>query len=179
MKKNFFRLLACVMAFAMVLSLAACGGDSKSSSASSSASSAASSEASGSEASSEASSSEASSSAATNTGKYASVSEFLADPTVSAQLESVMASLDDSMNIDISGEGDSLIYTFTFTEALEDVETVKATMEEMMTEESFASTFRGIAASLADAIEVENPSVIVTYLDTDGSEVCSQEYFPE
>ena len=92
MKKNLFRLMACVVAFAMVLSLAACSGDSKSSSSSKSESSAASSEVASSKAaeSSEASS-EASSKAATGvrTEKYASVEEFLADPAVKDQLETL------------------------------------------------------------------------------------------
>jgi len=94
-------------------------------------------------------------------------------------LESAMGSIDDSMSIDISGDGDKLIYTFTFAESLEDVESVKTAMIEQMNGEDFAGTFRDIAASLEEAIEVQNPSVVVTYLDADGSEIYSQEYFPE
>ncbi len=181
MKKNFFRLLACVMAFAMVLSLAACGGkDDDKSSSSTPASSAASSEAKESSeapaSSSEAASSEAATPAAGD--KYASVDEFLADPTVASQLETMMSSLGDDMNIDISGDGDKLIYTFTFTEEV-DIETTKAAMETEMNSDSFAGTFKDIAASLSEAIEVTNPSVVVTYLAADGTEIYSQEYFPE
>lgn len=189
MKKNLFRLLACVMAFAMVLSLAACGGSPKSSG-SSSASSAASSKVESSEASSKASSapseaessseSSASSTAAGLTGeKFASVEEFLEDPTVKSMLETAMGSLDDSMNVDISGNGGKLVYTFTFSEPLEDVDAIKTALEEQMNGDDFAGTFRGIAASLKDAIEAQDPSVVVTYLNADGTEIYSQEYFPE
>lgn len=186
MKKNLIRLMACVMAFAMVLSLAACGGNNSSSAAdkSSSASSEASSSkpAESSEASSSsAASSEAASSEASTAGqgmeKYASIDEFLADPTVSSQLETMMSALGDDMSINVSGNGDQLVYTFAFTEEV-DIESTKAAMQEQMNEESFASTFQDIAASLSDAIEVSNPSVVVTYLAVDGTEIYSQEYFP-
>lgn len=181
MKKNLFRLMACVVAFAMVLSLAACSGDSKSSSSSKSESSAASSEVASSKAaeSSEASS-EASSKAATGvrTEKYASVEEFLADPAVKDQLETMMSSLGDGMDITLTGEGDKLIYTFTFSEEV-DIEATKAAMEEQMNSDTFATTFKGIAGTLPDAIDVANPSVVVTYNAVDGTEIYSQEYFPE
>lgn len=181
MKKNLFRLMACVVAFAMVLSLAACSGDSKSSSSSKSESSAASSEVASSKAaeSSEASS-EASSKAATGvrTEKYASVEEFLADPAVKDQLETMMSSLGDGMDITLTGEGDKLIYTFTFSEEV-DIEATKAAMEEQMNSDTFATTFKGIAGTLPDAIDVTNPSVVVTYNAVDGTEIYSQEYFPE
>lgn len=182
MKKNLFRLLAGVMAFAMVLSLAACGGDSgsKASSSTGGASSQASSAAEeSSQAVSSTPSSEASSSEAAPSGeKYASISEFLEDPAVKSQLETMMSSLGDDMQIDISGKGDALVYTFTFTEEV-DIESTKAAMETEMNADDFAGTFRDIAASLSDAIEVTNPSVIVTYLAVDGTEIYSQEYFPE
>lgn len=181
MKKSLFRLMACVMALVMVLSLAACSGKSDSSSSASS-SSAASSKADTSSEAASAPSSEAASSetgaAATDGTKFASINEFLADPTVSSQLESMMSSLGDDMNIDISGDGDKLVYTFTFTEEV-DIESTRAAMETEMNDDSFASTFKDIAASLSDAIEVTNPSVVVTYLASDGTEIYSQEYFPE
>ena len=181
MKKNLFRLMACVVAFAMVLSLAACSGDSKSSSSSKAESSAASSEVASSKAaeSSEASS-EASSKAATGvrTEKYASVEEFLADPAVKDQLETMMSSLGDGMDITLTGEGDKLVYTFTFSEEV-DIEATKAAMEEQMNSDTFATTFKGIAGTLPDAIDVTNPSVVVTYNAVDGTEIYSQEYFPE
>ncbi len=183
MKKNLFRILACVMALAMVLSLAACSDSGKKDDASSKApvSSAAESKP-ASSAADEPSSTPASSSEvskAVSIGKYASISEFLADPDVSSQLESMMSAMGDDMQIDITGEGEKLVYTFTFTEELgDDLDSISAAMKEEMADESFTATFEGIAASLSDAIEVTNPSVVVTYKAADGTEIYSQEYFP-
>ena len=112
------------------------------------------------------------------TEKYASVEEFLADPAVKDQLETMMSSLGDGMDITLTGEGDKLIYTFTFSEEV-DIEATKAAMEEQMNSDAFATTFKGIAGTLPDAIDVTNPSVVVTYNAVDGTEIYSQEYFPE
>lgn len=184
MKKNLFRILAGTIAMAMVLSLAACGESGKKDDASSKAATSSAVESKpASSAADEASSTPASSadesSKAVSLGKYASISEFLADPDVAGQLESMMSALGDDMQIDITGEGEKLVYTFTFTEELaDDLDSIAAAMKEEMADESFAATFEGIAASLSDAIEVTNPSVVVTYKAADGTEIYSQEYFP-
>ena len=174
MKKNLLKLLAGTMAVTMVLSLAACGGDDKTSSSSSSEpTSSASSTA-------EDSSSEESSAAAPASGKYASIQEFLDDPTVKSQLDAMIETLtagDDSMDCTVTADGDKLIYTFSFLgqEFTEDELTVlHDALEEGMAQN--ASTFETIAGSLGDAIEVTNPVVVVTYQDEDGTEIFSQEF---
>lgn len=90
----------------------------------------------------------------------------------------MMSSLGDGMDITLTGEGDKLVYTFTFSEEV-DIEATKAAMEEQMNSDTFATTFKGIAGTLPDAIDVTNPSVVVTYNAVDGTEIYSQEYFPE
>ena len=39
-----------------------------------------------------------------------------------------------------------------------------------------AATFEGVAASVGKVVDVENPVVVVRYLNKDGSEICSQEF---
>lgn len=111
-----------------------------------------------------------------DSGKYASVEEFLQDPLVASQLQAMMSDLDD-MQLELSGDGDTLVYTFIFTEDV-DAEYVAKEMLKEMNDPEFASTFEDIAGSLSEAIEVINPSVIVAYRNVDGSLICSQEYFP-
>lgn len=182
MKKNLLRLLAGVMAIAMVLSLAACGGDKKDSSSSASSSSTASSEATSSEDSSseESSTPEESSAAAPVSGKYASIQAFLDDPTVKSQLDGMIESLtagDDSMDCSVTADGDKLIYTFSFLGqefSDEEIALLHDALEEGMAQN--AGTFENIAGSLGDAIEVTNPVVVVTYATEDGTEIFSQEF---
>lgn len=189
MKKNLLRLLAAVMAVAMVLSLAACGGNGSSSSQPSSSESSASSEetssaeeSSAADSSSEESSSEASSSTAAAAGKYESIQAFLDDPTVKSQLDSMIESLtsgDDSMKVSVTAEGDTLVYTFVFVGqefSDEDKTTMHDALESAMSTQ--AATFEGIAGSLSDAIELSDPKVRVVYAAEDGSEIFSQEFTP-
>lgn len=113
----------------------------------------------------------------TDSGKYASVEEFLEDPDVKSQLEEMMSSLDDDMIIDVSGSGNTLIYSFVFFDDV-DIASTRAAMKEEMNDPYFASIFEDIAASLGDAIEVTNPTVIVSYWTWNGTEIYSQEYYP-
>ena len=110
--------------------------------------------------------------------KYASVEDFLNDPDVSSILEETMADLGDEMVVDISAEGDTLVYTFTFTEEIMDIEAVGKEMLKEMYDPDFSSTFEGIAASLSEAIEVTDPCVRIVYKTLDGTTICHHDFFP-
>lgn len=44
---------------------------------------------------------------------------------------------------------------------------------------SQADTFKNVASSIKAAVEVENPVVVVRYLNADGSEIYSEEFAAE
>lgn len=185
MKKNLIRLTACAAAAACVLSFAACSSNGKTVS-----SAAAGSEALGLPASSAAESSQAASSSEaavsseaadgkTASGKYATVEDFVNSDSMQKQLESMKSSLSgEGMTIDVTGEGDKLIYTFTYTEDLgeDQIESVSAALESAL--EQMSGTFEGVASSLKAAVEVESPVVVVAYVAADGTELCSREFAP-
>ncbi len=181
MKKNIIRLLACAMGVVCMMSLAACGGNNNSSAAKGDNSSAASGVESSQPASSEAASSAAAGGLNAN-GKYNTVEDFVNSDLMQSQFESMKSQLegdDDSMSIDLSAEGNKLIYSFTYSaEALEgvDTDTLATTLDSAM--DSMASTFEGIASSLKDAVDVDDPVVEVTYYTSDGTELCSREFTP-
>lgn len=182
MKKTFLRLLAGTMAVAMVISLAACGGDSSSSnseptsSASSTEESSSSSEAS----TADESTPESSEAGTPASGKYASIQEFLDDPTVKDQLDAMIEQLtanDDSMAVKVEGDGDKLVYTFTFVGEEytdEEITAMHDALEEAMSTQG--GTFETIAGSLSEAIEVTDPKVVVVYEAENGTEIYSQEF---
>ena len=158
MKKNFFRLLAGVLAIAMLLALAACGGKDGSSSEGSS-----SSQASGVESSSAGSEAQESSGLEANSeagdasglvdGKYASIQAFLDDPQISEQINAMVDALaEGDMGIAVSANENKLVYTFTF------------------------SVFENIANSIKEVVNVEDPKVVVAYNAADGTEIYSQEF---
>lgn len=171
MKKNLLRALACGMALFMGLSLAACSGNDASSAANSSSASSSVESAASDPASEPAS--EAADGGLTASGKFASIEDFVNSDEMQSQLSEMLASMGDSLDIDVRGEGNKLVYEFRYPEGTA-TDGLAAQLEEALS--SLESTYTGIATSLKDAVEVENPVVVVTYAESDGTVIYSQEF---
>lgn len=169
MKKNFIRLIACAIAVSSIVSLSACGDSSTASS--QAASSAASTVSTVSDA-------EVSSAAAAD-GKYASISDFVNSDEMQSQVASMQESLGESgLTMEISGEDNKLIYTYTYADLSDDVvEAVAEGLEDALDE--MADTFVGVASSLTETVNVENPVVVVCYKTSDGTVLCEKEFTAE
>lgn len=180
MKKLLKNIALAAVAAAMVLSMTACGGTAPSASAavsSSSTASVSSAESSQAESSSAVDSSEdqensEDTSAADTSSKFASLEEYVNSPEMQSQLSTLTASMaKQGLDIKVTGEGNKLIYTYTFTKAQKvDAKALSAALEKQ------SSTFENIASSLKLAANVENPVVVVRYLNADGSELVSREF---
>lgn len=110
-------------------------------------------------------------------GKYKTMAEFAASDEVQNQIASLKESIAESgMDIAITGEDNKLIYTYTYGDVTKSDELVTALTNGL---ESQADTFKGIASTLSLAVEVENPVVVVKYIDANGEEIVSQEYSAE
>ena len=109
------------------------------------------------------------------TGKYASIQEFIESDMMQEQLATQMSSLEGSgMSMELSAEDNKLIYSFKI-----DDPDLSAAMDASALESSLdsqASTFESVAGVLPAAIDVENPVVVVRYLDSDGNELASREF---
>lgn len=111
------------------------------------------------------------------TGKFASVQEFVESDMMQEQLASQMESLEGSgMSMELTAEDNKLIYNFKIDDpdlsAAMDVSALESSLD------SQASTFESVAEVLPAAIDVENPVVVVRYLDSDGNELASREFAP-
>ena len=186
MKKKTLTLALCA---AMMLAVTACGGkETESSSAASS--SAVTSEASNAEESAapESSTAQESSSAddsasseagastsGVSTGAYASVEEFAASDDIQSQIAGMKETLNEAgMDIEVTGEGDKLIYTYTYQELTDEDGAIAESIKTQM--DAQASTFTTVANTIKAAVDVENPVVVVRYLDANGEEIFSGEY---
>lgn len=79
----------------------------------------------------------------------------------------------EELGVDVLAEGNKLIYEFTYgpdvnTEGIADA--LSAALQEQ------ASTFELVAQTLKAAVDVENPVVVVTYKDSQGNVIVSQEF---
>lgn len=109
--------------------------------------------------------------------KFESLDDFVNSDIMQEQLEQEVADLEGTgLSAEIIADGDKLIYNFTIEDA--DLAAVmdKAALDSTL--ESQTSTFEAIAASLPTAVEnIENPTVVVRYLDPSGTEITSMEFY--
>lgn len=179
MKKNLSRLLAALLAMAMLLTLTACGGKDSEGGSSQASSQVVSSEPESSASTAEdGGSSTASDAALANGEKYADIQAFLDDPTVKSQIDSMVEAMASSggMNITVTAEGSKLVYTFTFDEFPEgtDMDSIAAQLEEGMADVS--ATFETIAEQLKSVVDEANPTVVVSYNAANGDTIYSKEF---
>ena len=173
MKKISIRLLALSLAICLIPALGACsGGRSEHSAVDSSAASSSALE------SEHVDSAPVSSAAVGGLGendKFATMADFANSDAMQSQLDGMKAQFggDDSA-LEITGEGNKLIYTFTYDLGGQDAKIISAALEEAL--KPMASTFGSIAASLKEAVEVDDPVLVITYKTSDGTELFSKEY---
>lgn len=168
MKKNAIRLFACAISAACVLSMSACGSNGAESSAVESATIIGGAD------------SETSIVVANADAPYANVEEMLADETVASAMEESLSAMEsEGLSMEIKGEGNRLLYTFTYESLDEntDLEQLGSALEEAVS--GMSSTFESIAGSLADTVQEANPVVVVIYQTADGTELYSGEFSAE
>lgn len=109
-----------------------------------------------------------------NTGKFKSMEEYVASDVVQAELEAYKASLvGQGMKIDIRGEGNKLIYSLQFESIVK-----QDGMEEQLEQEAAQreSQFVSSARMMKLGVDVDNPVVVVEYLDANGEMIFTKEY---
>lgn len=162
MKKNILKVFACAVAVTMSLSLFACGKDDEDTKSKTEQSSTEKSEDETSE---------------ESTEKFASIDEYINDETIKAQLDAMIESMEGSgMTMEIKADGNKLVYTYKYTELVKSEgmeETLKAGLDEQ------ASNFTDAASAIKDAVEVENPVIVIEYVDANGEMIVSQEFAAE
>ena len=104
--------------------------------------------------------------------------EFAASEQVQSALASIKSTLDaDTMDVELVGEDNKLIYNFTFKNLDgQDLTALGASLQEALEGDSMASTFGNIAKSLVGAVTVKDPTVQVNYLAPDGTLLAGKEY---
>ena len=106
--------------------------------------------------------------------KFSSMEDYVNSEEVQSQISATLADAEaQGMNMEVKGDGNKLIYAYTFTDDIE-TEGMADALKEALTAQ--ASTFETIATTLKSVVSVDNPVVVVQYLASDGSEIYSQEF---
>ena len=109
--------------------------------------------------------------------KYATVADFVNSETMQKQLEAQKQSMGDAnLDVSVAGEDNKLIYTFAYRQ-LKSAEGMAEVLKETL--EAERDTLVQLANYIKEAVDVENPVVVVKYLDTKGNEIYSAEFMAE
>ena len=180
------RIAAALCAVCIAVSLAACGeqdtestdGASRNAEISSTESASASADSESADVSSETEANSEDESTDAPTGKFATLEDFINSYLMKSQMETQNESLEGSgLKAALKAEGSTLIYLFTVEDDAM-AELLKSNTESIQSSlDSQASAFEAIARSLIAAVEeIENPIVVVRYVDNAGEEIFSQEF---
>lgn len=116
----------------------------------------------------------------TGTTQWSSVAEYLADPTVTAEIADQIAALEGSgLAVSVYADGSTLVYDYTYNQQLDlSDEAVKQSIVDALksgTEEQ-SETYENIASVLRAIISEDNIKVRLVYNNADGSEIYACEF---
>lgn len=112
----------------------------------------------------------------TASGKFSSMKAFENSDEFQTFIEGYKSSADADANLEITTEGNSLVFTYTFTDydPSIDLETLTSVVNTAM--DSYSSTFEQVAESLKQVIEASDISTIVRYIGLDDVLLCEREF---
>ena len=177
MKNKFRKLLLLMCAMTLAFALTACGGSGDDADTSGGAAQTEEDASGGDDAAAEDDTSADDTADDTAAGKFASIQEFIDSDMMQKELATQLESLEGTgISMELTAEDNKLIYNFKIDDPDLSAAMDSATLESTL--DSQASTFESVAGALPAAIDVENPVIVVRYLDSDGNELVSREFAP-
>ena len=177
MKNKFRKLLLLMCAMTLAFALTACGGSGDDADSSGDAAQTEEDASAGDDAAAQDDAADDNAADDTAAGKFASIQEFIDSDMMQEELATQLESLEGTgMSMGLTAEDNKLIYNFKIDDPDLSAAMDSATLESTL--DSQASTFESVAGALPAAIDVENPVIVVRYLDSDGNELVSREFAP-
>ena len=96
---------------------------------------------------------------------YASVEEFVQSEEVQQQVQKASEQY--------QADGDKLVFTYAVSTQIDAAATIPALEMEF---DAQASSFTEVIQQMREQIDVENPSIVLRYVNADGSEILSREF---
>lgn len=111
-----------------------------------------------------------------NSAKFSTVKDFIESDIVKSQLDSIKSQLESAgLSVNIYAEGDStIVYEYKYGQQLTVTDELKQTLDKAL--EAQSSTFKSVLSAISLAVNVDNPTCVIKYLNADGSEVLVKEF---
>lgn len=105
---------------------------------------------------------------------YASVEDFVGSESVQQQVQKASEQYQaDGLTITAEAQGDKLVFTYAVSTQVDAATTIPALEMEF---DAQASSFNTVIQQMREQIDVENPSIVLRYVNADGSEILSREF---
>ena len=106
--------------------------------------------------------------------KYSSVSDYLNSDEIKTTFDEAKKSMEGSgIDVEISADGDKMIYTYNCSQ-IEKSDELVAAMEAQLSKAD--ATFQDAANQMKDFVDVEKGQIEVKYIDKAGELICSKTY---
>lgn len=162
MRKKVLKLAACTLVLAMALSLGACSSDSKDKDSDKKTTVE------------DKNTDNNDTDDSSSSGKFETMDEYVASDQVQSEMETLKASLEgQGMSIDMRGEGNKLIYSYKYDTLVKE-EGMEETLESEAAKQE--STFIQTAKLMKTVVSVDNPTVVIEYIDANGEMIFTKEY---
>lgn len=107
--------------------------------------------------------------------QFKTVKDMLKSPAMQSALDTVKKQSESlGMKLEVYGEGDSIVYEYTYTTQIEVNDTMKDAIKKALDAQS--SVFKNVVSTIEMQVEVKNPKCVIKYLNADGSEIYTQEF---
>ncbi|MEE0914332.1 MAG: DUF4854 domain-containing protein [Ruminococcus sp.] len=104
------------------------------------------------------------------------LNSYIESETFQSQLDSMKSSVESMMDMDVRAEDNKLVYEITYKTQIDD-SLLDATKEQLdSTFNAMSSTYEGIADTLKEELGIENPVVVLSILNADGTQITSLEF---
>lgn len=106
--------------------------------------------------------------------KYSSVADYVKSDEVKEVLSTFETQLAGTgMSIDITADGDKMVYTYKFDDIEKSAEMTSALEESIKAEDA---TFQDTANEIKKVVKAKSPSVVIEYVDMNDEVIFSKEY---
>lgn len=113
----------------------------------------------------------------TSDKEFATVEEYVNSPEVQSEISSLESQMsNDIMNVEVVATEDTMTYSFKYND-LEKADGMAEQLEQGV--EAQKSVFQTTANSLKTLVDVENPKVVIEYLDKNGEMIYTTEFVAE
>ena len=104
------------------------------------------------------------------------LNSYIESETFQSQLDSMKSSVESMMDMDVRAEDNKLVYEITYKTQIDD-SLLDVTKEQLdSTFNDMSSTYEGIADTLKEELGIENPIVVLSILNADGTQITSLEF---